>query len=105
LLLNKLGWLRTLDSSKRIEDQQAQTIDTICGFTRGRPALLEQMLQKLYTDTVITSERNAALSELRRALNQASHGFPVEAAASRWIKEVGPLLLARLDELAERAKT
>ena len=62
---------------------------------------LEQILQRLLASKLISSEEYAALTELRRILNQATHGAPVDAKASQWVKEVGPLLISRLDDLVK----
>lgn len=73
--------------------------------TRNVPsdrAGIGQLLHRLDRHDILNPEERAALSEMVHLLNSAVHGAKVDSRAAQWALEVGPQLLAGIDERIER---
>jgi hypothetical protein len=57
-----------------------------------------QLLRLLRTNGIISENEYSVLNSLLKLLNRAVHGAEVDSRAARWAIEVGPQLLAGLDE-------
>ena len=57
-----------------------------------------QLLRILDREDVLTPEERSALSDMVYLLNSAVHGAEVDRRAAQWALEVGPQLLAGIDE-------
>lgn len=62
-----------------------------------------KMLKVLTKQNVMTREERAILSDMANMLNAAVHGAYVDKESAQWAIEIGPRLLASLDERARQA--
>ena len=72
---------------------------------QGLPAKglgLGRLLQGLSAKNAISPNEQSVLRDLAGLLNQAVHGEDVDPRAAQWAIEVGPRLLAGLDERVSR---
>lgn len=65
---------------------------------RGERFGIGQLLQLLRSKEAISRNEDSVLSDLIRLLNNAVHGAEVDPRAAEWAIDVGPRLLAALDE-------
>jgi hypothetical protein len=65
---------------------------------RGERLGMGQLLRLLRTNEAISKNEDSVLSDLIGLLNNAVHGAEVDLRAAQWAIDVGPRLLAALDE-------
>ena len=68
------------------------------GLDQERPMGIGQLLRALMRIEVLTGEERSILADMTNMLNTAVHGAEVDSRAAGWAIEVGPRLLASLDE-------
>jgi hypothetical protein len=86
----------------RIEiERRLRAIAASQGLNVGRSGI-GQLMRLLRTNGAISQEEESVLSDLTGLLNGAVHGAEVDNRAVRWAMDVGPRLLAALDERASR---
>jgi hypothetical protein len=68
-----------------------------------RPLGVGQLLRLLERAEVLTNEERWILADMVNLLNSAVHGADVDSRAAAWAIEVGPRLLASLDERIKEA--
>jgi len=66
----------------------------------GERQSIAQILRRLPIEEAISGEEYAVITDLLGLLNRAVHGADVDTRAARWAIEVGPRLLAALDNRA-----
>lgn len=82
----------------RIEiERRLRAIASKRGLNVGR-AGIGQLMRVLRTNNAISQGEESVLSDMIALLNGAVHGAEVDPRAAQWAKEVGPRLLAALDE-------
>jgi hypothetical protein len=69
-----------------------------------RGSSVGQLLRQLASVGAISQAEVSVLNDLVILLNRAVHGAEVEPRAAQWAIEIGPSLLAALDELARNAQ-
>lgn len=69
-----------------------------------RPMSVGQALRALAQAEILTGEERSILSDMVNMLNAAVHGAEVDSRAATWAIEIGPRLLASLDERIAEAK-
>ncbi len=67
-----------------------------------RRSSVGQLLRQLASVGAISQAEVSVLNDLVIVLNRAVHGAEVEPRAAQWATEIGPSLLAALDELARK---
>lgn len=76
----------------------------VSGMVDTRRRNLNQTIRELARAEVLTEEQYRALVELLPILNEAVHAGAPDAASSDWAMDIGPRLLAGLDDLVRQAK-
>lgn len=86
-------------ASLRIEiEKRLRTIAETHGVETKRMGI-GQLLRGLSTAGAISNEQRSVLGDLMGTLNMAVHGADVSRQSAEWAIDVGPRLLASLDEL------
>jgi hypothetical protein len=68
------------------------------GLDAGRQMGVGQLLPALVGADVLSQDEGSVLADMTSLLNEAVHGADVDPRAAQWAFEVGPRLLASLDE-------
>ena len=68
-----------------------------------RPLGVGQLLRLLAQAEVLTNEERSILADMVNLLNSAVHGAEIDPRAAAWAIDVGPRLLASLDERVKEA--
>lgn len=83
----------------RIEiEKRLSLLAEINNLNSGRLMGVGQALRALARAEVLSNEERSILADMVNMLNSAVHGAEVDSRAARWAIEVGPRLLASLDE-------
>lgn len=83
----------------RIEiEKRLSSLAEIHGLNSRKPMGVGQSLRALAQAEVLTSEERSILANIVNILNGAVHGAEVDTRAANWAIDVGPRLLASLDE-------
>ncbi len=87
----------------RIEiEKRVRELAGIAGVNPNQP--LTRLFRELQRSEEINPPFYSGLQELIMAGNQAAHGAKVEPSVADWAFDVGPRVLATLDEVIERRK-
>ncbi len=87
-----LAGLRIEIERRLLRLAQAHAIDL------GRAAGIGQLLRALAKADALTTQERVVLSDMTTLLNAAAHGAVVDNRAADWAIDVGPRLLAALDD-------
>lgn len=89
----------------RIEiEKRLSSLAEIHGLSARRPMGVGQALRALVQSEVLTNEERSILADMVNMLNSAVHGAEVDSRAAAWAIDVGPRLLASLDERVSEAQ-
>jgi len=89
----------------RIEiEKRLSSLVEIHGLGSRRPMSVGQALRALAQAEVLTNEERSILADMVNMLNSAVHGAVVDSRAAAWAIDVGPRLLASLDERVSEAQ-
>lgn len=86
-----------------IEKRLALLVEAHSLNTGRRPLGVGQLLRMLAQAEVLTNEERSILADMVNLLNAAVHGAEVDARMAAWAIDVGPRLLASLDERVKEA--
>ena len=86
-----------------IETRLSQLAE-VSAVEQRKPMGVGQLLRALTQREVLTNEEGSILSDMVNMLNAAVHGATVDRKSSDWAINIGPRLLASLDERIEEAK-
>lgn len=70
-----------------------------------RPLGVGQLLRELANAEVLSQDERSVLSDMVSLLNEAVHGADVDSRGAEWALDVGPRLLASLDERVAESGT
>jgi hypothetical protein len=89
----------------RIEiEKRLSSLAEIHGLNSRKPMGVGQALRALAQAEILTSEERSILADMVNMLNGAVHGAEVDTRAANWAIDIGPRLLASLDERISEAK-
>jgi hypothetical protein len=88
----------------RIEiERRLNDIAKARGITTGRKSV-GQLLRSLAAAGAVSEKQQSVLNDMLGLLNMAVHGAQVDRLSAEWAIEVGPQLLAALDDVASSSK-